>query len=396
MEAADYQLGAGCPSPGTAEQIKQLLEAARAEVADRGRRTDVSANLIAFLRREGLFQCLQPSSYGGKGTHATSLFVMQEAFSAIDMSTGWLIGNMGIVAHHLAQFDARAQHAVWGEDPTAMLASSNMPGGTLTRNAGGFELSGNWRFSSGCRHADWLMLGVRLEDDGSDSVVGSCIVPADQVAIKEDWDVIGLRGTGSHSVSVTSVRLATYHFLPHSQRLDGTAPGLAVNDSPLYRIPFPQLQFKAISTSSIGGLRGMLELFSSRYGERTSAMGQLSSADPHVQELCGTISAELHRMASAIGHGLEAVDPAVCDDADQARRRRQARLNATRTPDRCFRYGANLYRAAGSDALRRSSAMTRFLLDLIAARQHVANQFEQHARKDGAELLGEEVVDALL
>lgn len=379
-----------------AERVVGLSTVVRTEAEERGRRTSVDGNLIARLRDEGMFRILQPVSFGGRQASPTSLFHVQEALSAIDMSTGWLVGNMGIVSHHLAQFDVHAQEAVWGKDGSAILASSNMPGGRLRRDGEGLELSGKWRFSSGSTHADWLMLGARFERGEGDPVVGSCVVRADQVQIEEDWDVLGLRGTGSHAIFVASAHIPTYQFLPHSDRLDGTAPGLTVNDAPLYRIPFPQLQFKAVSTSSIGGLRGMLELFSDQYAERTSAMGQVAREDPHVQELCGTISVELRGMTDAIDSDLTAL-LSVRDDGDsRERRRREARLNATRTPDRCFRYGADLYRAAGSDAFRVNSAMTRFLLDLVAARQHVANQFEQHARKDGARLMGMELADALL
>ncbi|MBC01650.1 MAG: flavin-dependent monooxygenase, partial [Rhodobacteraceae bacterium] len=62
----------------------------------------------------------------------------------------------------------------------------------------------------------------------------------------------------------------------------------------------------------------------------------------------------------------------------------------------CFQHAADLLRAAGASALYRGSPLLRFFNDMLAARQHAANQYELHARNDGAALFGQGQEDMLL
>lgn len=235
-----------------------------------------------------------------------------------------------------------------------------------------------------------------MERDGEPRA-GACLVPRDDVEIVADWDVIGLRGTGSHAVEVTEVHVPAHRFLAHEDRFHGRTPGTQVNTGPLYRLPLPQLLFRSISTSSLGGLRGMLDAFLAANGERTSMMAQRIAEDPHVRDLCATVDADLAAMWRVLEGDLAEMSAAAeRGEESSLARRRVFRLNATRVADRCFHHGANLLRAAGAAALYRGSPLLRYFNDMLAARQHAANQYELHARNDGAALFGLGEEDMLL
>ncbi len=357
----------------------------------------LSAETVASFREHGFFRVLQPQRFGGLEGPAITLFRLQAILAEADMSAGWVLANMGVVSFHLALFSPQAQADVWGADADAILSSSNMPGGRLRPEpGGGYRLSGRWRFSSGVDHADWLMLGALREGDGAPQA-GACVVPRTDVRIAADWDVAGLRGTGSHAVEVAEASVPAHRFLAHEDRFHGRTPGTQVNTGPLYRLPLPQLLFRSISTASLGGLRGMLSAYLAANAGRTSMMAQRIAEDPYVQDLCATVDADIAAMWRVLeGDLAEMAAAAERGEAVAVSRRRVFRLNATRVADRCFQHAADLLRAAGASALYRGSPLLRFFNDMLAARQHAANQYELHARNDGAALFGQGQEDMLL
>lgn len=395
------QAASGAASDGTADALLAAARAMRADLSARAEEGEATCRLspetVDAFRRAGLFRILQPRSFGGLEDTPLTLLRVQATVSEIDMSAGWVLANMGAVAFHLALFDGRAQDDVWGTDPDTILSSSNMPGGRLHAEADGtLSLSGQWRFSSGVDHADWVMLGALLTGDG-EPLAGACVVPRRDIEIVEDWDVAGLRGTGSHAVRVAEARVPAYRFLAHAHRFHGTAPGLRVHAGPLYRQPLPQILFRTISTSSLGGLRGMLAGFLEANRERTSMMAQRIAEDPHVQDLCARIEADLAAQWQILEADQEDLARAARHGRDvPLARRRVFRLNATRVADLCFSHAADLLRAAGAAALYRGSPLLRAFNDMLAARQHAANQYELHARNDGAALFGRAQEDMLL
>ncbi len=392
----DAQRGPACEGNllAAAHAMKQGLAEHRAYCEANA---TLHSSIVDAFEKAGFFRILQPAVFGGLELPASLLFRIEIALAEADMSAAWVLANMGVAAFHTSLFPPEAQDEVWGERPDTKLSFASMPGGRLRLNADGtFGLSGKWRFSSGVNHADWVVLGA-IDPTGGEPVAGACLVPCKDLQIVQDWDVAGLRGTGSHAAVVENATLPPHRFLPHLSRFDGSAPGRIANNGPLYRLPLPQLLFRSISSASIGGLRGMLTDFLRANAERTSMMAQRISQDPHIQALCGCIEADLRAFEAMLDSDFALMEATGCPgDADDLARRRAMRLNVTRIPDKCFLYAVDLYRAAGAAALYRDSIILHIFNDLLAARQHAANQYELHARNDGAVLFGEEREDILL
>ncbi|MEE3624949.1 acyl-CoA dehydrogenase family protein [Nitrospirillum sp. BR 11752] len=373
-----------------AHQLLPLIDSLKVE-GERERRAP--AALIDAIRQAGLFRLLQPRRYGGAECHPATFFAVQAALSAGDMSIGWLQGVMGMVAFHLALLPVEAQDDVWRDDPLALLASSYMPAGKATRVPGGFRLSGRWGFSSGADHADWFMLGAMaaLEGDTPEHVI--FLVPRADVRIHDTWDTIGLRGTGSHDVSVEDRFVPAHRRHGVQERFLTGGPGLAVNPAPLYRIPLPQMLFRAISTPALGGLRGMLDAFIEH--NRRRGTGPLT--DPVAQLACGETAVELDEMTRTLegnfermlDHARQGGDAPIAD-------RMLYRVQATSVVERCDRLARRLFKAAGASALSVANPLGPICADIQAARQHAANQYEVYGRTLGAHLFQLDVKDTLL
>jgi 3-hydroxy-9,10-secoandrosta-1,3,5(10)-triene-9,17-dione monooxygenase len=340
---------------------------------------------------------LQPATFGGAECDPTTFFSVQIALSEIDMSAGWLHGVMGILAFHLALFDVRAQREVWDSTPDTLMASSYMPGGTAVPVSEGYRLSGKWSYASGADHADWFLLGGLVKRDDAGREMAVFLVPRRDVEVLNNWDATGLRATGSQDLHVRDAIVPTYRTHGIRERFLGRSPGLCVNQATLYRIPLPQILFRAISSPAIGGLQGMLNAFIAHNRERVAVTGIAVAKNPVAQLACAEAAAEIDEMRKTMVANFERFLHLGRGGGEISLDERMVhRLQTTMVAERCCRLAARLFRASGASGLSAKKPFGRFLRDIQAARQHIANQYETHGEALGARMMGIEVEDTLL
>ncbi|KAA2244264.1 acyl-CoA dehydrogenase family protein [Salinarimonas soli] len=382
------------PSLHTATTLVPALREG-AEEGERLRRAP--PRVMDALRASGLMRLLQPARYGGAQADPNEFFTVQAILASGDMSAGWVHGVMGVLAFHLALFDERAQDDVWGGRPDALLASSYMPVGRAVPVDGGFRLSGRWGFASGSDHCDWLLLGGSVSDGSGPADLRVFLVPRRDAVVHDSWDSSGLRGTGSHDVSVEDAFVPVHRTHRHEDRFHNRSPGLAVNTAPLYRIPLPQLLFRSISAPAIGALQGLLEAFVDHSTSRVAVTGHPVARDPVAQLACAEAAAEIDEMLATQARNFARLAGLAGAGADAPLQERMVmRLHATMVAERCLRLAVRLFKASGASGLSRARPFGRIFADIQAGRQHAANQYEGHGRALGAAMLGIPAQDMLL
>ena len=146
-----------------ANEVLQSIRDLLPTIAERAREVDESRHVsdaaIADLQQAGVLKMLQPKRYGGAEGDPVEFYEVVRAISGACGSTGWVASVLGVHPWHLALFDQRAQDDVWAQNDSELISSAYAPVGKLVPVEGGFELTGNWRFSSGCEHASWALLG---------------------------------------------------------------------------------------------------------------------------------------------------------------------------------------------------------------------------------------------
>ena len=138
----------------------------------------VSRDIIDAMLADGLFTLLQPKRFGGSERGLVPFLDCVTTLAAGCGSAGWVFSVISIHSFHLGLFGLEAQEEVWGRDPTALLASSYMPGGKTRAVPGGYRLSRHWKFSSGCDNGTWFILGGLV--DGGDSKPPVVLLPPAQ------------------------------------------------------------------------------------------------------------------------------------------------------------------------------------------------------------------------
>jgi len=214
------------------------------------------------LHRTGLFRFHQPRRWGGMELPFAALFDIPAEIGRGCASTAWNVANLAV--HHwlLALYDPRAQEEVWGQNPDALVASGiAFPQGRGRKVDGGFVVSGYWNFSSGVDPSDWNMLATIVRD--GDRVVDHrmCLVPKRDYEIVDDWQVLGMRSTGSKSVRATEIFVPEHRALcMYLVRGGSDFPGAAVNPGALYRVPIGAISSHCLAAAGVGNAQAALEL----------------------------------------------------------------------------------------------------------------------------------------
>lgn len=377
-----------------AEALAPTL-AGRAEQAQAQGR--IPAGTIADMQAAGFFKVLQPKRYGGYELEPQAFFDIQMALARGCMSTAWVYGVVGVHNWQLALFDERAQQDVWGKDPATLIASTYMPVGRVSPADGGFRLSGHWKFSSGSELCDWVFLGALVPPAvaGQPPEYRTFLLPKSDYRIEQDWDVLGLRATGSHDIVVDDAFVPAYRTHKAIDGMMGTSPGLAVNDAPLFKLPFAQIFVRAVCTSCIGALQGALDDFTGYAATRVSAnSGAKTTDDPGAQNACANAAVAIDEMTVLLKRNFAELMASVTGGpAVSIERRVHFRYQSAQVAERCAQAANALLRYAGGNGIYHRNPLVRRFLDLHAARAHYANNVDRFGQNLGAVMLGRENTD---
>ncbi|MCA7884055.1 acyl-CoA dehydrogenase family protein [Burkholderia contaminans] len=377
-----------------AEALAPTLAGRAAQADAQGR---IPAETIADMQAAGFFKVLQPKRYGGYELDPQAFFDIQMALARGCMSTAWVYGVVGVHNWQLALFDERAQQDVWGNDPATLIASTYMPVGRVTPVDGGFRLSGHWKFSSGSELCEWVFLGalVPAAVAGQPPEYRTFLLPKSDYRIQQDWDVLGLRATGSHDIVVDDVFVPAYRTHKAIDGMMGTSPGLAVNDAPLFRLPFAQIFVRAVCTSCIGALQGALDDFAGYAATRVSAnSGAKTTDDPGAQSACANAAVAIDEMQVLLKRNFAELMASVTGGpAVSIERRVHFRYQSAQVAERCAQAANALLRYAGGNGIYHRNPLVRRFLDLHAARAHYANNVDRFGQNLGAVMLGRENTD---
>jgi alkylation response protein AidB-like acyl-CoA dehydrogenase len=214
--------------------IPLLAERAPAAAAAR----QLPAETVAEYHAAGILRILQPRRFGGMQGRFSLFSRIVEELTYGCASSAWVYA---VLAEHqwiIAQYPEQAQLDVWGEDPEAVASSSLAPREAARRVAGGWRLRGRYPFSSGCDYAQWAIIGTFLGERGDPRGVAYLLVRLAEVEIADDWQVLGLLGTGSKSLVLDDVFVPEHRHVMVSDLFAGTPPGALVHpDYPVLRAP---------------------------------------------------------------------------------------------------------------------------------------------------------------
>ncbi|MDG4763531.1 acyl-CoA dehydrogenase family protein [Solwaraspora sp. WMMD406] len=343
----------------------------------------VPADLVAELRAAGLFGLMMPASLGGLEADPLTIVKVVEVLSHGDAATGWTV-LIGQGAGYLAWLDPNAAAEILHNAPVPLVTGSMAPLGTaVDAGAGAVRLTGRWPYASGCQLADYLVVGYR----SGEGPPRFALLPRAAVTVDDTWQVAGMRGTGSHDIEFSGVRV------PHRFTFDPYGPARV--DAPLYRLPYMSYLLVAMAGFPLGAAQRIVDEYRQIVLVKRNTERTLLAETPIVQ-------AEIARCETAVGAARAFVYEAVSQVWAETQHRvasRQARARLTGSVQHAMRVALDVadsaMRACGASQLYNRAPLQRYFRDVQTAAQHIAFGLETQ-RRVGSVLLGQDVADFLV
>jgi 3-hydroxy-9,10-secoandrosta-1,3,5(10)-triene-9,17-dione monooxygenase len=237
------------------EQVRAIAPrfAQRAEAAENARRIPVES--VQDMLATGLARILVPTRFGGYGLDFDTWLDTVLEISKFDASHGWCASLIVHHAHMIGLFPEEAQRAVWADGPDVAIAASFTPTTQVTPTAGGYRVSGQHSsFASGVDHSSWVMVGGIVQEEHT-----LFLIPPGEYTVRDTWSVTGMRGTGSNTIVTDDVFVPGSRTLRLSDLREGTVPGGALHDDPIFHIPFFYFAPLTFVTPMLGAAKGAYE-----------------------------------------------------------------------------------------------------------------------------------------
>lgn len=372
-----------------ARALQPLLDAHGAEM---DRRRELTPEVVAALIDKDMLRLLLPKSLGGQEIHLLDYCRACEQLAWADASVGWFVNQSNVSsATSAAAMAPEAARTAFGSAREGLAWGARHNMSTAIRVAGGYRLTGTWSFASGGRHTNWLGAHSAVQNpDGTPRLLygrpddRSFVFRRADASITDDWYVLGLRGTGSDTYTVTDL------FIP-----DGYAPAREALEErqetgPLYTIMSTLLYATGFCAVTLGIGRRMLETYIElARGKQSRAATSIMARNDAIQREIANLEAKLSAARAFLHEALQsAYDAAAMGRLDLDRRMR-LRLATTWGMNAATDVSIASYRAAGTTAILDANRFERRFRDAMSASQHL-QALPPHLEMVGRHLLGTE------
>jgi indole-3-acetate monooxygenase len=322
---------------------------------------------------------LVPRAYGGDEVSPVDYVQAIEEIAKADASTAWCIGQTSVCSTISKAMQPHVADKIFKEDPRGVLAWGPTSNAKAVAVDGGFRVTGVWPFASGSRQATWLAAhcivhesnGEPRRDSNGAPLQRTMVVPRDAAIFQDVWHVIGLKGTGSDTYSLTDV------FVPEDHAIGYHAlnPAEWRERGALYHFTIYQLFGSSFPAVALGIARASLDAFCD-LAQRKTPTGQtvMLRDNPVIQSQVGVAQSAL---AAARAFFLEAwrdiwqaaqLGPL---SMDQRIRLRMACIHLSQTARQVVE---TAYLAAGATAVFESNPFERRFRDMHAVSQQAQSQ----------------------
>jgi len=356
----------GDPVHAAAALVPLLAERA-GEARRLGRLTD---DVVAALDEAGLIRLMAPKQHGGLQVPlATFVGVLDELARGCG-STSWVCGIYAASLYMLSSFTDEAQDEVYASaDPKTVAAFQ--PEGMATATDGGYRLTGTWRFCSGQHHAGWALLSSIAFSDEGPPAPAQFLVPRPDWTAADDWQVSGLSGTGSCSLTADDVFVPGHRVLPFSDPTKVLSLSESLSGDPYFGMPFiPFFVTGAIGTP-LGLAKAALSLFADRVGQRGITYSPyLRQAEAPVTHLQMATAAMKVDQAGFHAERCVATVPQVAENPGDIALRVRCRADAAWATELCREAVAIVRSASGARAIRLQDPLSLISADIEALAVH--------------------------
>ncbi|MFM0639321.1 acyl-CoA dehydrogenase family protein [Paraburkholderia metrosideri] len=366
-------IAAGASRDATRLPLADVIVEIAARREEFERLSHVPRDVIARLKRAGVYRAATPRRFGGDALAPTAFLDMIERIAVADGSAAW-VASFGSANVYLAALPLATQAHIYADGPDQVFAGGLFPVQPAQPAEGGWRVNGTWKFASGCKGADWLGVGIGAAGLGATgSGTSAPVVPGKprtavfrphQVEIIENWDVVGMQGTGSHDLRVTDQFVADdWTFVR------GGEPCV---DEPLYRYPTIAYAAQVLAVVNLGLARAALDVANQMAGGRKTTTGAPQLADrayyrielAKAEAQLRSARAFFYDTTDTVWQSILAGNPVTPEQVSLLR------LAATQIAREGAEVVQRAYRLGGTMAIYRTHPLQRLLRDAMVVTQH--------------------------
>lgn len=360
------------------ERAKSVAELANRHADEGDKLGQLAEPVVEALHKEGLLGMWTPRSIsGGAELDPVSSLRVLETVSYGDPSAGWVLMAASLaIGTGAAYLEESAVKELFSGTRLPVIAGQGTRPGKAVPAPGGFTLSGSWSFASGIKHGTHIhTLGI-IETTGEPRIF---VLPVAKATLIDNWDVMGLRATGSIDYKIENV------FVPEPYT------HFAVTETPkrggsLYSIGIIGFALICHSGWACGIGRRMLDELSTLVRSKVGRSGSMADSDAFQE---GYAKAEMtYRSARALVFESweDVTDTLSKGDKLSVRQNTLIRLALANATWSAQEVAAFVYKTAGTVALR-AGTLQRLFRDMHAGTQHITSA-PGVIRATGRELAG--------
>jgi two-component flavin-dependent monooxygenase len=347
------------PAP-VATALPGLAEVAARHTARSERDRRLAPEVISALVEAGVARHFTPARRGGADGSFADLTHQIASLGESCASAAWCGTVFANAARMGAYLPEAGQDELWAEGPDVLVAGALVPGGEVTRAGSGWRVSGEWPVTSGVDYADWALV-CGAEPSGPRFFA----IPRSDFGIRDTWHTMGMRGTGSNTLTLDAVLVPEHRAFPRADMLAGRAVSSTAS---CHTVPLQAISGLAFAAPPLGAARAGVAAFIADFSGRPEQARQR----PAIQQALARASAEIDAAGLLLDRAAQVADSGAVSARLAARAARDSGYAAellVSAVDRLFR-GAGLRAQADGDLLQRAWR------DVRSATGHVSLQLE--------------------
>jgi len=379
-----------------AEILLARMAAMVPDLRARGRAAEQAGRIpdatIAELDQAGAFRAVVPECYGGLELDFPVIPQILRIMGQGCVATAWTMGFLIYHNFQFAHFPEKAQKEVWSGRGYTMAPGHIMPSGSAVPVDGGYQVSGQWGYATGILHADWVLFSAPVTGHGKNATpdLRRFYVPVEDCEIVDGWDVSTMAATGSYDMALDDTFIPEYRQVKIADVIAQTSPGLAINQGPLWRMPFISFTSLIAVAPMIGGAEAMFALTSDILKTKVGAQSGIVQQAAMAQQIrMARIQMTIKSMLALWENALDFVwEKTVSGAPLTMEERAEARVIAAHAAKICDQAANELAVAAGSRGIFNDAPLQRFRREINALATHAFFDYDHLASLYGGTLLG--------
>lgn len=324
----------------------------------------VSQDIIQKLKQLGVYRAFVPKRFGGDEISPRQFCELIERLSMADGSVGW-VASFGMSPAYLGSLPEATLKELYKDSPDIVFAGGIFPPQSAELVDDCFMVNGRWKFSSGCKGADIVGVGIApKKDNETQGLPRMAVLPAHKAKIEMTWDTVGLKGTGSHDLVVENVSV------PEAWTFVRGEPSKLTE--PFFKYPSLSLATQVLTVVGIGVAAAALDEFKKLAPGKASITGGAEIANrPVTQYEFSQAQAEFLAARNWFYQTMDVVwNEILAGRQPAAQQISDMRLSCTHAARVSARVARKMQMLAGMTAIYTNNPFSRFVNDTNVVTQH--------------------------